>query len=88
LANSWSRRGRWYRSSSASPSWGIGWRACRPIRHFREEIPIITRDLDLIDLTGLAMAELRSRVAALPDQTVIIYTTINLDRGRSVVCSG
>jgi len=49
-------------------------------RHFREEIPIITRDLDLIDLTGLSMAELRSRVAALPDQTVIIYTTINLDR--------
>ncbi len=49
-------------------------------RHFKEEIPMVTRDLDLIDLTGLAMADLRKRVTALPDHTVIIYTTINLDR--------
>jgi signal transduction histidine kinase len=49
-------------------------------RHFKEEIPIVARDLDLIDLTGLTMGDLRSRVAALPDKTAIIYTTINSDR--------
>jgi signal transduction histidine kinase len=49
-------------------------------RHFKEEIPIVARDLDVIDLTGLTMQELTKRVSALPGQTVIIYTTINLDR--------
>jgi ABC-type uncharacterized transport system substrate-binding protein len=49
-------------------------------RHFKEEIPMVARDLDLIDLTGLTMGDLRRRVAALPDKTAIIYTTINLDR--------
>jgi signal transduction histidine kinase len=49
-------------------------------RHFKQEIPIVTRDLEFIDLTGLTMADLRKRVTALPDHTVIIYTTINLDR--------
>jgi hypothetical protein len=48
-------------------------------RHFEEEIPMVTRDLDLIDLTGLTMGDLRRRVAALPEKTAIIYTTINLD---------
>jgi signal transduction histidine kinase len=48
-------------------------------RHFKEEIPTVARELEFIDLTGLAMAELRKRVAALPDHTVIAYTTINLD---------
>ncbi len=49
-------------------------------RHFKEEIPTAAQGLDLIDLTGLAMEDLRGRVAVLPDQTAIIYTTINLDR--------
>src|SRR6185503_15509270 len=49
-------------------------------RHFKDEIPQVTRNLEFIDLTGLTMAELRGRVAGLPDNTVIVYTTINLDR--------
>jgi signal transduction histidine kinase len=49
-------------------------------RHFKEEIPTVAHGLDLIDLTGLTMEDLRSRVAVLPGQTAIIYTTINLDR--------
>ena len=49
-------------------------------RHFKEEIPTAARGLDLIDLTGLTMEDLRRRVAVLPSQTAIIYTTINLDR--------
>jgi signal transduction histidine kinase len=48
-------------------------------RHFKEEIPTVARGLDLIDLTGLTMEDLRTRVAVLPGQTAIIYTTINLD---------
>jgi len=49
-------------------------------RHFKEEIPTAARGLDLIDLTGLTMADLRGRVAVLPPRTAIIYTTINMDR--------
>ena len=49
-------------------------------RHFKDEIPILTRDLEFIDLTGLTMTDLRNRVSALPDHTAIIYTTINFDR--------
>ena len=49
-------------------------------RHFKEEIPTVAHGLDLIDLTGLTMEDLRRRVAVLPGQTAIIYTTINLDR--------
>jgi len=49
-------------------------------RHFKEEIPVVAHGLDLIDLTGLTMEDLRRRVAVLPAQTAIIYTTINLDR--------
>jgi signal transduction histidine kinase len=48
-------------------------------RRLKEEIPIVTRDLAFNDLTGLAMTDLRQRVTALPDRSVIIYTTINLD---------
>jgi len=53
-------------------------------RHFKEEIPIVTRDLGFIDLSGLGMANLQTQVKALPDHTVIVYTTINLDRTTGV----
>ena len=35
-------------------------------RHFKEEIPTVAQGLDLIDLTGLTMEDLRGRVAVLP----------------------
>jgi hypothetical protein len=44
------------------------------------ELVVAARAVDLIDLTGLAMADLRRQVTTLPDHTAIIYTTINLDR--------
>src|SRR5262249_28097293 len=47
--------------------------------HYKEEIPVFAADLEVIDLMGLPMAELRRRVAALPDDTAIIYTAINVD---------
>jgi signal transduction histidine kinase len=48
-------------------------------RYFIEEIPAAAADVEVIDLTGLPMKELRSRVAALPDRTAILYTGIYSD---------
>src|SRR5262249_9467571 len=47
--------------------------------HYKEELPVFAGDLEIIDLMGLPMAELRRRVAALPADTAIIYTAINVD---------
>jgi signal transduction histidine kinase len=48
-------------------------------RHWRDEIPDATAGLEIIDLTGLPMREVRQRVAKLPDQTAILYTAIYSD---------
>jgi signal transduction histidine kinase len=50
-----------------------------PRRHLTEELPLIATEVELIDLTGMPMAELRRRVAALPERTAIIYTGIYVD---------
>jgi signal transduction histidine kinase len=50
-----------------------------PRRHFTQELPLIATELDLIDLTGLPMTELRRRVATLPERTAILYTAIYVD---------
>lgn len=47
--------------------------------HFKDEMPAVAAELDTIDLTGLPMAELRERVAALPGRTAILYTAIYSD---------
>jgi signal transduction histidine kinase len=47
--------------------------------HAKLEIPKIAADLDVIDLTGLPMRVLKQRVASLPDDSAIIFTTINID---------
>jgi signal transduction histidine kinase len=49
------------------------------MREFRRELQTLPTTLDFIDLTGLPMAELRKRVAALPEKSAIIYTAINVD---------
>ena len=55
-------------------------------RYFKSEIPIAAPDLELIDLTGLAMPALRKRVAALPDRSAILYTSIYSDgEGHSYI---
>jgi hypothetical protein len=46
---------------------------------FRRELTTFATQLDFIDLTGLALAEVRRRVAVLPENTVIVYTAINVD---------
>ena len=48
-------------------------------RHFAREIPTAARGIGIVDLTGLPMAELLKRVAALPDRTAIVYTAIYSD---------
>jgi signal transduction histidine kinase len=50
---------------------------------FESEIPAATSGLELIDLTGLPMTELRSRVSNLPADTAILYTAIYSD-GRGI----
>jgi signal transduction histidine kinase len=47
--------------------------------HFIKEMPAAFLDLDLIDLTGLPMQEVTRRVSALPGDSAILYTTINVD---------
>ena len=55
-------------------------------RHWKDEIPSSTKGLQIIDLTGLTMRELRQRVASLPEHTAILYTAIYSDgEGTSYV---
>ena len=45
-----------------------------PYRHMQDEIPAVTATgLQIIDLTGMPMREVRTRVASLPDRTAILY---------------
>ncbi len=56
-------------------------------RHFQEEIPRLAAEVEIIDLTGLPMAELRKRVATLPEDTVIYFTTLTFDGDRPAYVS-
>jgi signal transduction histidine kinase len=55
---------------------GDPWESQTAYRHFLDEIPTAAANVEVIDLTGLPMAELRSRVADLPERTAILYTAI------------
>jgi signal transduction histidine kinase/ABC-type uncharacterized transport system substrate-binding protein len=44
--------------------------------HFKEEIPLLSGELEFIDLTGLPLTEVQKRVATLPEDAAIVYTTI------------
>lgn len=44
--------------------------------HFADEMAALKKQMNVVDLTGLPMAELRKRVASLGDDTVIAYTNI------------
>ncbi len=46
---------------------------------FQQDLPALAANLKLIDLTGLPMAELKKRVAALPERSAIAYTDIYVD---------
>src|SRR5215510_1163062 len=46
-------------------------------RHYKEELLAIDQDVALIDLTGLSMNELRKRVATLPADAAIFFTSFS-----------
>jgi signal transduction histidine kinase len=48
-------------------------------RHYQEQIPAFAAQFEFIDLIGLPIAEIRKRVAVLPDDTAIIYTGFTLE---------
>ena len=45
-------------------------------RHFKDEIPAIAEQLEVIDLMNLPMAQLEKRLGELSDKTAVIYTGI------------
>jgi signal transduction histidine kinase len=47
--------------------------------HWNEELPAATTGLKVIDLVGQKMADIRKRIAELPDRSAIIYTAISSD---------
>ena len=50
-------------------------------RHYKNELPAIDKDVELVDLTGLPMNELRNRIAALPKDAAIFYTRLTAGPG-------
>jgi signal transduction histidine kinase len=47
--------------------------------HFATELPRAVANLELIDLTGLPLAEVKVRVATLPESAAILYTAVTTD---------
>lgn len=61
----------------------------KDIHHnFKQELPAAAGDLEVIDLTGLALPEIRRRVAVLPDRTAILYTPIFVDGAGDTYLAG
>ena len=58
---------------------GDPWERLAVREHYKDEIATLADQFGLIDLLGLPMTEIRKRVAVLPENTVIIYTAINVD---------
>jgi signal transduction histidine kinase len=50
-------------------------------RHYKNELPTIDKEVEFIDLTGLPMDELRKRVATLPEDAAIFFTTLIVGSG-------
>jgi signal transduction histidine kinase len=62
---------------------GDSWERQAVRRHYKDEIPAFAGQFEFIDLIGLPMSEIRKRVAVLPDDTAIIYTSVTLDGAGS-----
>ncbi len=50
-------------------------------RHYKKEFLAIGEEVEFVDLTGLPMNELRKRVAMLPQDAAIFYTTLSFGGG-------
>jgi signal transduction histidine kinase len=60
---------------------GDAWDSQTAYRHWKDEIPVAAVGVEVIDLTGLTMQELRTRVATLPEHAAILYSAIYSDGG-------
>ena len=58
---------------------GDAWERQTVFGHFKEEVPAATAGVQVIDLVGLPLAEVRRRVASLPEATAILYTAMYSD---------
>ena len=58
---------------------GDAWEMQTAYRQWKEQIPSATDGLEVIDLIGLPMRELRQKIMALPDHTAILYSAIYSD---------
>ena len=58
---------------------GDSWDGPDVYHNFRQELPAAAAGLETLDLTGLALPEIRRWVAVLPDRSAILYTSIFLD---------
>ena len=58
---------------------GDSWERQAVRRHYREEIPTFAGEFEFINLIGLPMTEIRKRVAVLPNDAAIIYTSVTRD---------
>ena len=58
---------------------GDAWDGLTVYRNWKSEIPVAARDLNVIDLVGQTMVEVRKRVAELPDRSAIIYSAMFSD---------
>jgi signal transduction histidine kinase len=58
---------------------GDPWKSQVVFGHIGDEIPAARANLEIIDLAGVPMREVRERVRALPDDTAIIYTSMYSD---------
>ena len=52
---------------------------------FAQELVDYSKDFQFIDLTGLSLAQVKQRVATLPEHTVILYIGINADQSSIYV---
>jgi signal transduction histidine kinase len=58
---------------------GGPWELQTVFRHFEEEVTAATTGVEVIDLVGLPLAEVRTRVASLPEASAILYTAMYSD---------
>jgi signal transduction histidine kinase len=58
---------------------GDPWESQTIFGHWKDEIPMIPADVEVGEMIGMTMRELRQRVARLPDHTAIVYTAIYSD---------
>lgn len=58
---------------------GDAWDSQAVYHNWKEEAASVPGDLHVVQLMGLAMADLRQRVSQLPERSAIIYTSIHSD---------